>query len=110
MASVGLAQNLAALRALAAEGIQHGHMSLHARNIAAMAGAEGETIDLVAATMVSENKVRLDRAKNLVAEMGASKNRTRSEEHTSELQSHHDLVCRLLLEKKKSTYSPQSRK
>jgi len=77
MASVGLAQNLAALRALAAEGIQHGHMSLHARNIAAMAGAEGETIDLVAATMVSENKVRLDRAKDLVAEMAAaSKNRT----------------------------------
>jgi len=75
MASVGLAQNLAALRALAAEGIQHGHMSLHARNIAAMAGAEGETIDLVAAAMVSEKKVRLDRAKDLVAEMAASKNR-----------------------------------
>ena len=75
IASVGLAQNLAALRALAAEGIQHGHMSLHARNIAAMAGAEGETIDLVAAAMVSEKKVRLDRAKDLVAEMAASKNR-----------------------------------
>jgi len=75
MASVGLAQNLAALRALAAEGIQQGHMSLHARNIAAMAGAEGETIDLVAAAMVSEKKVRLDRAKDLVAEMAASKNR-----------------------------------
>src|SRR2546422_11456050 len=75
MAAVGLAQNLAALRALAAEGIQHGHMSLHARNIAAMAGAEGETIDLVAAAMVSEKKVRLDRAKDLVAEMAASKNR-----------------------------------
>src|SRR6058998_1384715 len=68
MAAVGLAQNLAALRALAAEGIQHGHMSLHARNIAAMAGAEGETIDLVAATMVSENKVRLDRAKELLSQ------------------------------------------
>ncbi len=53
MASVGLAQNLAALRALAAEGIQQGHMSLHARNIAAMAGAEGDMIDLVAAAMVS---------------------------------------------------------
>ncbi|TMI37946.1 hydroxymethylglutaryl-CoA reductase, degradative [Candidatus Bathyarchaeota archaeon] len=75
IASVGLAQNLAALRALVAEGIQRGHMSLHARNIAAMAGAEGDLIDLVAAAMVSEKKVRLDRAKDLVAEMAASKNR-----------------------------------
>jgi len=88
MASVGLAQNLAALRALAAEGIQHGHMSLHARNIAAMAGAEGETIDLVAATMVSENKVRLDRAKDLVAEMGASKNRTSPHQETHQPKKH----------------------
>ncbi|HEX4922009.1 MAG TPA: hydroxymethylglutaryl-CoA reductase, degradative [Candidatus Bathyarchaeia archaeon] len=69
MAAVGLAQNLAALRALAAEGIQRGHMSLHARNIAAMAGAEGEVIDKVAAAMVQEKKVRLDRAKELVAEL-----------------------------------------
>jgi len=88
MASVGLAQNLAALRALAAEGIQHGHMSLHARNIAAMAGAEGETIDLVAATMVSENKVRLDRAKDLVAEMGASKNRASPHQETHQPKKH----------------------
>ncbi len=88
MASVGLAQNLAALRALAAEGIQHGHMSLHARNIAAMAGAEGETIDLVAATMVSENKVRLDRAKDLVAEMAASKNRTSPHQETHQPKKH----------------------
>lgn len=69
MAAVGLAQNLAALRALAAEGIQRGHMSLHARNIAAMAGAEGEVIDKVAAAMVQEKKVRLDRAKELVTEL-----------------------------------------
>ena len=69
MAAVGLAQNLAALRALAAEGIQRGHMSLHARNIAAMAGAEGEAIDRVAAAMVQEKKVRLDRAKELVTEL-----------------------------------------
>jgi len=88
MASVGLAQNLAALRALAAEGIQHGHMSLHARNIAAMAGAEGETIDLVAATMVSENKVRLDRAKELVVEMAASKNRASPHQETHQPKKH----------------------
>lgn len=72
MAAVGLAQNLAALRALAAEGIQRGHMSLHARNIAAMAGAEGEMIDLVAARMVEERKVRLDRAKELMVQLSPS--------------------------------------
>jgi hydroxymethylglutaryl-CoA reductase len=67
MASVGLAQNLAALRALAAEGIQRGHMSLHARNIAAMAGAEGDEVDRIAAIMVKEHAIRLDRAKELLA-------------------------------------------
>jgi len=68
MAAVGLAQNLAALRALANEGIQRGHMSLHARNIAIMAGATGEVIDLIAERMVEERKIRLDRAKELLEE------------------------------------------
>jgi hydroxymethylglutaryl-CoA reductase len=66
LAAVGLAQNLGALRALAHEGIQRGHMSLHARNIAVMAGATGDLIDKVAAKMVEERKVRVDRAKELV--------------------------------------------
>jgi len=87
MAAVGLAQNLAALRALAAEGIQHGHMSLHARNIAAMAGAEGEMIDQVAAAMVAERKVRIDRAKELVAEI-ASENRAAAHQETHESKKH----------------------
>jgi len=68
MASVGLAQNLAALRALAHEGIQRGHMSLHARNVAIMAGATGDLIDLIVERMVEERKVRLDRAKELMEE------------------------------------------
>jgi len=68
MAAVGLAQNLAALRALAHEGIQRGHMSLHARNIAIMAGATGDLIDLVAERMVEERKIRLDRAKEILEE------------------------------------------
>jgi len=68
MAAVGLAQNLGALRALAHEGIQRGHMSLHARNIAIMAGATGDLIDLVVEKMVEERKVRLDRAKELIEE------------------------------------------
>jgi len=66
--SVGLAQNLAALRALAAEGIQRGHMSLHARNIAISAGASGDLIDKISAQMVAERMVRLDRAKELLTE------------------------------------------
>lgn len=66
--SVGLAQNLAALRALAAEGIQRGHMSLHARNVAISVGAKGELIDKISAQMVAEKKVRVDRAKELLAE------------------------------------------
>jgi hydroxymethylglutaryl-CoA reductase len=73
MAAVGLAQNMAALRALAAEGIQKGHMSLHARNIAAMAGAQGDLIDLVADKMVAERKIRLDRAREILLDMSKSK-------------------------------------
>ncbi|MCW4034514.1 MAG: hydroxymethylglutaryl-CoA reductase, degradative [Candidatus Bathyarchaeota archaeon] len=68
MAAVGLAQNLGALRALAHEGIQRGHMSLHARNVAITAGASGKMIDLVVEKMVQERKVRMDRAKELVEE------------------------------------------
>ncbi|MDP6459840.1 MAG: hydroxymethylglutaryl-CoA reductase, degradative, partial [Candidatus Hydrothermarchaeota archaeon] len=67
MASVGLAQNFAALRALATEGIQRGHMSLHARNIAVMAGAEGALVDRVAERLVAEKKIRVDRAKEILA-------------------------------------------
>ena len=69
LAAVGLAQNLGALRALAHEGIQRGHMSLHARNIAVAAGATGKLADLIAKKMVNENKIRVDRAKELLAEL-----------------------------------------
>jgi hydroxymethylglutaryl-CoA reductase len=64
--SVGLAQNLAALRALATEGIQRGHMSLHARQVAIAAGAQGELIERLAAQLVAEKAVRLDRAKEIL--------------------------------------------
>jgi hydroxymethylglutaryl-CoA reductase len=66
LAAVGLAQNLGALRALAHEGIQRGHMSLHARNIAIAAGATNGLIDLVAEKMVADGSVRMDRAKALI--------------------------------------------
>ncbi|RLF00338.1 MAG: hydroxymethylglutaryl-CoA reductase, degradative [Thermoprotei archaeon] len=66
MGAVGLAQNLAALRALATEGISRGHMELHARNLAIMAGATGDLIDKVAEAMIREGRIRFDRAKELV--------------------------------------------
>jgi len=64
--AVGLAQNLAALRALATEGIQRGHMSLHARQVAIAAGASGDMIEKVAAQMVAEKVVRIDRAEEIL--------------------------------------------
>ncbi len=66
--SVGLAQNLAALRALATEGIQRGHMGLHARQVAIAAGAQGEQIERLAAELVAEKTVRIDRAKEILEE------------------------------------------
>jgi hydroxymethylglutaryl-CoA reductase len=69
LAAVGLAQNLAALRALSNEGIQQGHMSLHARNIAITAGAKEEQVETVSQQMISERKVRVDRAKEILEEL-----------------------------------------
>ena len=66
MAAVGLAQNLAALRALATDGIQRGHMALHARQVATAAGAQGIEVDLIAAQLVREGQVRVERAKELL--------------------------------------------
>jgi len=65
-AAVGLANNFAALRALSTEGIQRGHMELHATNIATEAGAAREEIERVANQMVSESKISLARAKEIV--------------------------------------------
>lgn len=65
--AVGLAQNMAALRALATEGIQRGHMALHARNIAIIAGATGDEIGRVARQIASEGDVTVDRAKAVLA-------------------------------------------
>ena len=64
IAAVGLAQNFSALRALATTGIQKGHMSLHAHNIAMMAGAEGDEVDLVAKRLVAAGKVAARRGRN----------------------------------------------
>ncbi|MDH2051920.1 hydroxymethylglutaryl-CoA reductase, degradative [Achromobacter marplatensis] len=71
--AVGLAQNLGALRALATEGIQRGHMALHARNIALVAGAVGAEIDTIAKRMAAEQDVRTDRALALLEELRQSR-------------------------------------
>ncbi len=69
IAAVGLAQNFAALRALATEGIQRGHMELHARNIASMAGARGEEVDAVAEVLVRERRIRVDFAQEVLKKL-----------------------------------------
>jgi len=69
IAAVGLCQNFAALRALASEGIQRGHMSLHAKNVAAQAGAKCDMIDIIAARMAAERRISVDRAAELMAEL-----------------------------------------
>ncbi len=69
LAAVGLAQNFAALRALATEGIQRGHMELHARNYAASAGARPDEVDRVVERLVREGPIRLDRAKEILEEL-----------------------------------------
>lgn len=68
IAAVGLAQNLAAIKALATEGIQRGHMSLHARNLATVAGAKGEVLEAIVKKMVADKNVRLEYAQELLKE------------------------------------------
>lgn len=68
IAAVGLSQNFAALRALASEGIQRGHMSLHAKNVAVQAGAKCDMIEIIAARMAAERRISVDRAVELMKE------------------------------------------
>lgn len=69
LAAVGLAQNFSALRALATEGIQRGHMELHARNLAAAAGAQPGEVDRIVERLIREHQIRLDRATEILAEI-----------------------------------------
>jgi hydroxymethylglutaryl-CoA reductase len=76
IAAVGLAQNLAALRALATEGIQRGHMTLHAKNIVNSVGCPEELVDEVCRVLISERKVRMDRAKEVIEELSKKKGKS----------------------------------
>ncbi|MCK4457092.1 MAG: hydroxymethylglutaryl-CoA reductase, degradative [Thermoplasmata archaeon] len=73
-AALGLAQNFAALRALATEGIQRGHMSLHARNIATSVGAREDEIDKIVEILVRERNVRMDRAEEVLRDLRSEEN------------------------------------
>ena len=73
-AALGLAQNVAALRALAAEGIQRGHMALHSRNIAKIAGVPDDLIEKIAQKMIKEKKIRVDYAKEILKKINEGKN------------------------------------
>jgi hydroxymethylglutaryl-CoA reductase len=75
MAAVGLAQNLAAIRALATTGIQAGHMRLHARQLATAAGATSDQVDWIVEQMLAEGVIRLDKAQALVANMNGDDDR-----------------------------------
>ena len=72
--ALGLAQNVAALRALATEGIQKGHMTLHSRNIAKLAGVPDELIEAVAKKLVEDKKIRVDYAKEVLKSIVDNKN------------------------------------
>ncbi len=72
IAAVGLSQNFAALRALASEGIQRGHMSLHAKNVAVQAGAKCDMVEVIAARMAAERRISVDRAIELMKELEKS--------------------------------------
>lgn len=82
--SVGLAQNLAALRALATEGIQKGHMTLHARQVALAAGAVGADVDCVAQAMVNHQHVRIDVARALLHDHDVQAQEDRAEAQDKE--------------------------
>lgn len=72
LAALGLAQNFGAIRALAVEGIQRGHMGLHARNVAVAAGAKGKEIEIITEMMVKERKIRSDFAAEMLKKLRES--------------------------------------
>ncbi len=73
MAAVGLAQNMAALRALGTVGIQKGHMALHARNLAVSAGARGTAVEEVARALIAAGEIKLHRAQEILAKLVAAR-------------------------------------
>jgi len=69
MAAVGLAQNLAAIRALATVGIQQGHMQLHARQVALAAGASDDQVEEIVNQLIEEKTIHISRAQEIIQEM-----------------------------------------
>src|SRR5699024_10927465 len=75
IASVGLAQNFAAVRALASEGIQKGHMKLHARNLAALAGAREDQIDEVVTIAAKHENYQFHELEKMVKSLNTNRKR-----------------------------------
>jgi hydroxymethylglutaryl-CoA reductase len=69
MCAVGLAQNLGALRALTQEGIQQGHMRLHARNLVVMAGAKGDLMERAVSELIESGEIRFPKAQEIVKKL-----------------------------------------
>jgi hydroxymethylglutaryl-CoA reductase len=69
MTAVGLAQNLGALRALTQEGIQHGHIRLHARNLVVMAGATSDMVEEAVKQLAESGQIRFNKAQEIVAKL-----------------------------------------
>ena len=92
MAAVGLAQNLSALRALVTEGIQHGHMTLHARSVATAAGATPEIFDSVVEKLVESGEIKVWKAEELVSQVRASMGHTIAHEEREEMAAGHGKI------------------
>jgi len=78
MASVGLAQNFAAVRALGSVGIQRGHMAMHARSVAATAGATADEVAEVAKALVASKEIKVEKARELLAALRAQQHKDAS--------------------------------
>ena len=81
MGAVGLAQNFSAIRALATEGIQQGHMTLHARTVAAAAGAAPDVFETVVEQLIASNEIKVWKAREIIAELEKTAPKTNGAVH-----------------------------
>ncbi len=83
LGAVGLAQNFSALRALATEGIQRGHMSLHARSVAMAAGATPEIFETVVERLIESNEIKVWKAKEIIEQLSQKQEQSAAELYLS---------------------------
>ena len=83
LGAVGLAQNFSAIRALATEGIQKGHMSLHARSVVQAAGASNEIFEQVVAELIKSKDIKIPRAKEIIQKIVSEKSKSKKSRSVS---------------------------